>query len=288
MVWRSPGRAIPVNTQTIAGPTRVTTVNLVEESANANSKVALTARLQRRQIRWTGPLLVVVARSGLILAAQVVTVLWLRLLLHSWSWNAAAKWWTVYGTLVDLGCLALMAWFLRTEGIRLRDLIGRVRLRWGRDVFLGAGIFLLVFPFFILAAPVVSRLLYGTASLPEFAGLAAGRVLPLWAIIYSFGIWLLIWSPTEEITYQGYTLPRLEVLFGSRWRAVALVSFWWAVQHPFLPFILDWKYFVWRFLMFLPSMVVLTLLYLKIRRLPPFFLAHWAMDTIALFMTLKF
>jgi hypothetical protein len=33
--------------------------------------------------------------------------------------------------------------------------------------------------------------------------------------------------------------------------------------------------------------VVLTLLYLKIRRLPPFLLAHWSMDTIALFMTLK-
>jgi hypothetical protein len=147
---------------------------------------------------------------------------------------------------------------------------------------------LLVFPFFILAAPVARRLLYGTTPLPAFAGLAAGRVLPLWAMIYSFCIWLPLWSPTEEITYQGYALPRLEVLCGSRWKAVALVSFWWAIQHPFLPFILDWKYFAWRFLVFLPTMVVLTLLYLKIRRLPPFFLAHWSMDTIALFMTLKF
>jgi hypothetical protein len=232
--------------------------------------------------------LAVVGRSGLIIAAQAMTFFWLRLRFHSGSWNAAAKWWTVYRMLVDLGCLALMALFLRREGIRLRDLIGRVRLRWGRDVFLGAGILLLVFPFFILAAPVARRLLYGTTPLPAFAGLAAGRVLPLWAMIYSFCIWLPLWSPTEEITYQGYALPRLEVLCGSRWKAVALVSFWWAIQHPFLPFILDWKYFAWRFLVFLPTMVVLTLLYLKIRRLPPFFLAHWSMDTIALFMTLKF
>jgi hypothetical protein len=130
--------------------------------------------------------------------------------------------------------------------------------------------------------------LYGTTPLPAFAGLAAGRVLPLWAVVYSCSIWLLIWSPTEEMTYQGYALPRFEVLFRSRWKAIALVSFWWAIQHPFLPFILDWKYFAWRFLMFLPSMVVITLLYLKIRRLPPFFLAHWSMDSIALFMTIKF
>jgi len=223
-----------------------------------------------------------------MIAAQAMTASWLWLRIHSWSWNAAAKWWSVYGTIVDLGCLALMSAFLRKEGIRLRDLIGRVRLRWGHDLFLAAAVFLLVFPFFMLAAPVVTRLLYGATPLPAFAGLAAGRMLPRWAVIYSFSIWLLIWSPTEEITYQGYALSRLEVLFGSRWKAIALVSFWWAIQHPFLPFILDWKYFTWRFLMFLPSMVVLTLLYLKIRRLPPFFLAHWAMDTIALFMTLTF
>jgi hypothetical protein len=255
---------------------------------DANSKSALTKRLGQGQLTWTGPLLVVVGRSVLIIAAQAVTacLLWLRS--RAWSWDAAAKWWTVYGTLVDLGCLALMSVFVRKEGIRLRDLIGRVRLRWGRDVFLGAGILLLVFPFFLLAAPAANWLLYGGGQPPAFAGLAAGRVLPLWGVVYSFSIWLLIWSPTEEMTYQGYALSRLEVLFRSRWKAIALVSFWWAIQHPFLPFILDWKYFAWRFLAFLPSMIPLTLLYLKIRRLPPFFLAHWSMDTVALFMTIKF
>jgi hypothetical protein len=266
----------------------VQTHNLADQPEDANSKSALTTRRSRGQLSWSGPLLLVVGRSVLIIAAQAVTAGWLWLRFHVWSWNAAAKWWTVYGTLVDLGCSALMAVHTRKEGIRLRDLIGPVRLRWGRDVFLGAGIVCLVFPFFILAAPVVTRLLYGATPLPAFSGLAAGRVLPLWAVVYSFSIWLLIWSPTEEMTYQGYALSRLEVLFRSRWKAIALVGFWWAIQHPFLPFILDWKYFVWRFLMFLPSMVVITLLYLKIRRLPPFFLAHWSMDTIALFMTIRF
>ena len=277
-----------METQTLVEPAQNGVALSIQEVEEANSKSALTKRRSRGQLTWAGPLLVVAGRSVLIIAAQGVTAGWLWLRFHSWSWDAAAKWWTVYGTLVDLGCLALMAAFLRKEGIRIRDLIGRMRLRWGHDLFVGAGIFVLAFPFFMLAAPVVTRLLYGAAPVPMFAGLAAGRVLPLWAVVYSFSIWLLIWSPTEEITYQGYALSRLEVLFGSRCKAVALVSFWWAIQHPFLPFILDWKYFVWRFLMFLPSMFVMTLLYLKIRRLPPFFLAHWSMDTIALFMTIKF
>lgn len=270
-------------------PIQVAALNGSDHSlGDLNAKFALTSRLQRGQLSWTGPILVVVGRSALIIAAQAVTVCWLGLRFHSWSWNSAARWWTVYGTLVDLGCLALIAAFLRKEGIRLRDLIGRVRLRWGYDFLLGCVILLLTFPFFMLAAPVVTRLLYGAGPVPTFAGLATARVLPTWAVVYSFSVWLLIWSPTEEVTYQGYALPRLEVLFGTRWKAVALVSFWWAIQHPFLPFILDWKFFAWRLLVFLPSMPILTLLYLKIRRLPPFFLAHWSMDTIALFMTLKF
>jgi len=258
------------------------------QTEDANSKSALTQRAAAGRLIWTGPLLLVMGRSVLIIAAQAFAagLLWLRF--HSWSWNGAAKWWTVYGTLVDAGCLALMATQTRKEGIRLRDLIGRVRLRWGRDFFGGVGCFLLIFPFFLLAAPVATWLVYGHGQPPAFAGMLSGRVLPLWGVAYSFSAWWLIWSPTEEMTYNGYVLPRIEVLSGSRWKAVAIVGFWWTLQHSFLPFILDWKYVAWRFLAFLPGVVAFILVYLRLRRLPSLILAHWAMDISALFLTLKF
>jgi hypothetical protein len=223
----------------------------------------------------------------LIIAAQAVTacVLWMRS--RSWSWNAAAKWWTVYGTLVDAGCLGLMAAYTRKEGIRLRDLIGPVRLRRGRDVFLGILCYFVVFPFFAVAFPIAGRIVYGRLQPPSYPGLMDVRVLPLWAVVYSFSVWWLIWSPTEEMTYQGYCLPRFEVLFRSRWKAIALVGFWFALQHSFLPFILDWRYVAWRFLAFLPGAVAFTLVYFRLRRLPPLFLAHWPMDISAVFFTLK-
>ena len=168
--------------------------------SDLNSVEMLSERARSGTLGWAGPWIVLVGRSVLIIAAQVLTacVLWLRS--HSWPWNAAAKWWTVYGTLVDIGCLALMAVYTRKEGLRLRDLIGRVRLRWGRDILLGIGLFVLVFPFFILGAASATRIVYGSGQPPAFAGLAAGRVLPWWGIIYSFSLWWLIWSPTEEMT----------------------------------------------------------------------------------------
>jgi len=275
-----------MGTETLEVPVR-SEVSAPPAASELNSIEMLSERACVGTLGRTGPWLIVVGRGVLIIAAQAITasILWVRS--HSWSWNAAAKWWTVYGTLVDIGCLALMAIYTRKEGIRLRDLIGRLRLRWGRDLFLGAAMFVLVFPFFILGAASATRIVYGGGHPPSFEGLADARVLPLWGIIYSFSLWWLIWSPTEEMTYRGYALPRLEVLCRKPWLAYGIVSFWWALQHSFLPFIVDWRLVVWRFLAFLPGVVLLLLPSLKIRRLAPFIFAHWPMDILAAYMTLK-
>ncbi|MFZ1138953.1 MAG: CPBP family glutamic-type intramembrane protease [Candidatus Sulfotelmatobacter sp.] len=257
-------------------------------TGDANLRLALTKRASTGRLTWSGPLLLITGRSVLMIAAQafVVCLSWVRF--HVWSWNGAAKWWTVYGTLVDAGCLALMAAYTRKEGIRLRDLIGRVRLRWGRDFFVGVGCLLLVLPFFALGFPAARWLIYGSTHPPTFAGMLSARVLPLWGVAYSLSAWWLVWSPTEEMTYNGYALPRIEVLSGGRWKAVAIVGFWWALQHSFLPFILDWQYVAGRFFAFLPGVVAFLLIYLRLRRLPPLILAHWAMDISAVFFTLQF
>jgi hypothetical protein len=256
-------------------------------TSELNSLSQLSERVRNGMLGWAGPWVVLVGRSVLIMAAQAVTACFLWLGSHSWSWNAAAKWWTVYANLADIGCLALMAAYTHKEGIRLRDLIGHVRQRWGRDILLGIAFFVLVFPFFILGAASASRIVYGAGQPPSFAGLADARVLPLWAVIYSFSVWWLIWSPTEEMTYRGYAFPRFEALCRNRAVAIGLVSFWWALQDAFLPFILDWKLVLWRFLAFLPGVIFLLLPSLKIRRLAPFVFAHWPMDIIAVMMTLK-
>jgi len=253
-----------------------------------NSRVEIERRVQLRQITWLGPLLVMIGRSFFMIVAQalVAAIFWLRG--HPSPWNAAAPWWTVYGTLVDVGCLALMVKFIRPEGIRLRDLIGRIRLRWGLDIFLGIACLVVSVLVFGPSGSLSSKLIFGSTRPAMYPGLLAARSLPLWGVIYSLSIFILIWSPTEEMTYNGYVLPRLQVLTGHTWLTVLLVGFWWALQHSFIPFILDWKYVVWRFLFFLPGVVIFSLIYLWIRRLPPLILTHWLMDLMAVLYTLKF
>ena len=129
---------------------------------------------------------------------------------------------------MDLGCLALMWRFTRGEGITLRNLIGPIRRRRGRDLFVGIGFFLLVFPLFGGSGVLSGLPLYGTLQVNVYPGLLLGRVLPAWGIAYSLSVWWMIWSPTEEMTYQAYALPRIQALSRRAWVAVVVVGFWWA------------------------------------------------------------
>jgi uncharacterized protein len=259
-----------------------------EELALANSQAEIEKRLVLGQVSWTGPLLLVTSRTVLAVVAQAIVAFIYVLRRNPSPWQAATPWWSIYGTLVDIGCLALMMRFTRSEGIGLRDLLGRIRLRWGGDVFIGIGCFLLVFPFFIAGASLGSKLIYGSSQPNLYPGLLAARGLSLWAIVYSLSVWWLVWSPTEQMTYQAYALPRILALSGRKWIAILVVAFWWTLQHSFFPLILDWHYMAWRFLAFLPGVIVFTLVYLLTRRLPPLIVAHWPMDILAVLITVKF
>lgn len=257
------------------------------DSQAANSLAWLRMSAAEGKLSWVGPLILVVGRSALMLLAQGLFALAFLLRGTAQPWLAAAPWWSIYGTLVDLGCLVLLWQFTRSEGTRLRDLIGSIRWRNGWDFFLGAGIFLLVFPLFVVGGLLSCRLVYGVFQVNVFPGILGGRVLPLWAAIYSRSAWWLIWSPTEEMTYAGYVLPRAQALAPRTWMAVVVVAFWWSVQHSFLPFIPEWRNFLWRFLAFVPGIVTMVLIYLRVRRLAPLIVAHWTMDIIATVMTMR-
>jgi hypothetical protein len=47
------------------------------------------------------------------------------------------------------------------------------------------------------------------------------------------------------------------------------------------------KYLAFRFVAFLPGVTLLTVIYLRSRRLSPLIVAHWPMDLGAVIMTLR-
>jgi len=125
-----------------------------------NSKAKLQERLQAGRINWAWPVIIVFARLIFAILAQALVAGLFMLQGHQTPWQAAAPWWPVYGTLIDISCLVLLAWLARREGIRLFDLISFQRQRLGRDLLLGVGL-LVSFIILSVAWGMVSGLLSG-------------------------------------------------------------------------------------------------------------------------------
>jgi uncharacterized protein len=187
----------------------------------------------------------------------------------------AGRWWTVYGSLIDIGCIGLMVWIVRKEGTDIKSIIGFSRSRIKSD-FIHAGILLLVLlPLTVLWGTFVSLLIYGQVSSPIVAG-----PLPLWGELYSVIVWPIGWAVMEQMIYMGYCLPKLENIFRNKVAAVAVLMFFWALQHTVLPLTLNLDYSLYRFLTVIP-MVIIPIYYLKTRRLIPLILVHSISDCIS-------
>ncbi|MCF6222790.1 MAG: CPBP family intramembrane metalloprotease [Flavobacteriaceae bacterium] len=231
--------------------------------------------------------ILVIARCVLLIISQGITSVLLYLNGDSTPWKNSSAWWTIFGTFTDLICLALIIIFLKKEGKKIYSLIDFDKKLILKDIKTGLIIFVLIFPLFGLLYSIgVGRLLFNEETFNLINGQLAERTLPNWAFFYSILIWWPIWSFTEELTYQGYSLTRLLTRY-NKTKVILFIGFFWALQHSFLPLILDWRYITWRFLSFIPIVIGLMFAFIKVKRLTPIIIAHALMDLMAAYWTFK-
>ena len=238
-----------------------------------NSHEALIRRREAGTLTWRGPALMLFARAAFGVGAQAVVAAVFALRASPTPWHDAEPWLPVYGTLIDAGCLVLLWRLTRREGIDLFDLVGFERARLARDTLLGLALIPLSLVFIFGGVYAAGWLVYGTLTQPYFLG-----GLPLAAALYGVLIWPFIWGLTEQMTYNGYLVPRFQVLCRNTSVAIAVVAFVWSMQHAFMPLTFDAKFMAYRLLASVPSSVFETVLYLRLRRVVPLAIAHALMD----------
>lgn len=241
-----------------------------------NSRAALGRRHADGGLRWSRAVTMVLARSILaVITGSAVAALFASQE-SATPWQDAASWFPVYAALIDAGCLTLLWRFTRAEGIRFVDLLNFDPARLWRDVMFG----LLLIPpslIFILGGNAgASLLVYSVAQPAMFFA-----PLPMFAALYAVLVFPMLWAVTEQMTYNGYAAPRLQALSGSTVLTVALVALPWAFQHAVMPVALDERYVVYRMISPIPFAIFSVLLYLRVRRLLPFVVAHAVMDGAA-------
>ena len=228
---------------------------------------------------WRVLTLMLLARSACAVGAQALVATIFTLRGASAPWHEAEPWFPVYGTLIDAGCLGLLWWLTQREGIGLFELLGFERTRLGRDVLPGLGLVVPSLVFIFGGIYAAGWLVYGKLGQAYVFG-----PLPLPAAFYGVLVFPFIWGLTEQMTYNGYLLPRFRVLGRNTSLAIALVAFAWAAQHSFMPLTFDSKYMTFRFLSSVPNTVFQTLLYLRLRRLIPLAVGHALMDGASVFI----
>ena len=238
-----------------------------------NSHEALIRRREAGTLTWRGPALMLFARAAFGVGAQAVVAAVFALRASPTPWHDAEPWLPVYGTLIDAGCLVLLWRLTRREGIDLFDLVGFERARLARDTLLGLALIPVSLVFIFGGVYAAGWLVYGTLTQPYFLG-----GLPLAAALYGVLIWPFVWGLTEQMTYNGYLVPRFQILCRNTSVAIAVVAFVWSMQHAFMPLTFDAKFMAYRLLASVPSSVFETVLYLRLRRVVPLAIAHALMD----------
>ena len=238
-----------------------------------NSHEALLRHRDAGTLTWRGPALMLFARAALAVGAQAIVAAVFALRSSPTPWHDAEPWLPVYGTLIDAGCLALLWRLTRREGIRLSDLVGFSRMYLVRDALLGLALIPPSLVFNLGGVYAAGWLIYGTPAQPYLFG-----PLPLPAALYGVLVFPFIWGLTEQMTYNGYLVPRFQVLCRSTGLAIAIVAFVWSLQHAFMPLTFDPRFMAFRLLSSVPYSLFLTLLYLRLRRLVPLAVAHALLD----------
>lgn len=241
--------------------------------SGANDDAALLRRRDAGTLTWRGPALMLFARSACAVAAQAIVAVIFALRSSPTPWHASEPWLPVYGTLIDLGCLAFLWRLTRREGMGLFDLVGFDRSRLVRDLLLGLALIPISLALILAGIYAAGWLVYGKLTGPYLYG-----SLPLPAAFYGVLVFPFLWGLTEQMTYNGYLVPRFRILAGSTRTAIAWVAFAWSFQHVVMPLTFDARFMVFRLLSPLPFSVFQALLYLRLRRLIPFAVGHALMD----------
>jgi hypothetical protein len=238
-----------------------------------NDDETLLRRRDAGTLTWGGPALMLFARAACAVAAQALVAAIFALQSSPTPWHDAEPWLPVYGTLIDVGCLVLLWRLTRREGMGVFDLVGFERRRLVPDTLLGFALIPVNLAFILAGVYATGWLVYGRLTGPFLF-----NSLPLPAALYGVLVWPFLWGLTEQMTYNGYLVPRFRLLFRSTSLAIACVAFAWSFQHVVMPLTFDAKFMVFRLLSPLPQSIFATLVYLRLRRLVPLAIAHALMD----------
>lgn len=98
--------------------------------------------------------------------------------------------------------------------------------------------------------------------------------IPLWLAVFNVLVLPITTAVAEEGIYLGCGVKQIK----NKYAAIIIPAFFFALQHSFVPTLLDVRYIIYRFLSFLPLTIILCCHYRKHRNPLPIMIGHIVID----------
>lgn len=178
-------------------------------------------------------------------------------------------WWTILASVVNIVTIAVLWYIYRRRNTTYREML-RYEKKQG-NIFKG-----FLFIVIMLLTGMGGMYLAGWLCYGEFPYLAPMMIAPIPPYLAILNIFILPLTTTiaEEGVYLGYGVNS----FTSKWTAVLIPAFFYALQHSFIPTILDIKFITYRFLSFLPLTIWICFQYYRGRSISTIMTGHWILN----------
>jgi hypothetical protein len=247
-----------------------------------NVVTSLQARLEAGRFSWSQVWIMLVTRTVLFAVFQALIALGFWIWGTDDSWNASVAYWPVTITITNLICLGLLDRLTHREGINLLDLIDFDHRHVALDLLTAVAVLVICAPLVLLPNYALSLWLFGDINAPSAIFF---RPLPYWVALACLVLFPFTVALAELPTYFAYVMPRLAVLSRRPWLAWLLASLWLGLQHVALPLLFDWRFVIWRALMFMPFALFLgACLLWRPRLLPYLMVGHGLLDFVTMWM----
>jgi hypothetical protein len=211
-----------------------------------------------------GPWLLPLFRSVLFI---VIGVLFAKL--TNQTLEQSSRWWSIICVACNIITIILLMIVCKKEGTTYKKLISSQR---GNDD--------LKYTLLIVALMVVLGMggMYGFGMLIGYMPVAMIQPIPIWLAVINMIVLPITVMFAELPLYFGYSLNGIEKNTGNKILSNVYPVFFYALQHSFIPLLYDWKHILFRFVSFLPLMLVLGNSYYKKRKLWPLMIGHSILD----------
>lgn len=179
------------------------------------------------------------------------------------------NWWTILASMINMVTIITLWIICRCDNTTYREMIRYEKKK--RNIFQGFLFIVIMLLIGIGGMYLAGGLCY--SKVPYFAPMMIAPV-PRFLAILNILILPLTTTIAEDGVYLGYGVNS----FPSKWTAILIPAFFYALQHSFIPTIFDMRFIIYRFLSFLPLTIWICSQYYKGTSISYIMTGHWILN----------